>query len=673
MEKAFFFKRLSSWQMILIVLLAITALAVAIKSVIFNRYSLPPGNDDPMYIIIGKTFLEGKPIVAGYPPLVPLLFFLGGVTLTKIYGPLISSLLGLSSYLLIREITHNEYSAVIGCAIGATGSIFYAFEASLAWDNNAMFTSLVLGMILYWAFLKFNNADLRLRYLLLGLITSFLLGLVYILAFIFYFVILTNLITKIKRGFRFLVKGFLVFILPGLSSIPFILSSAEETVSNPLVVKNNILIPAAWIYFYNSFYTVNDLIFDSILITFAIIGVWIVYRFYKTGFNLLVLALLSPLGLALLFQFLGFTSFYSRFLELSLPPLLVLSSISIGHFSVLLLKKTRKKIISVLFVFFLITFTWGMMVQRLSVRVENDALIKQPELEAIQWLKDNTALDSTVAATYPIASWIEVLTGRRVVSGYHLLAALTTEDLLEMYRDVEIMQIANYFRQTGFFKVYDMSPISWTLSPMISEFSPENGEFMPVFWIDNGLSYINGKLLSESFKTYSLNDETYIVQGNDIEKKLEVNATDILISYNFTQSSGLKLTVFFDSQIASSPDDLIVSGQQVTTRYVPLSINFNNSSAISIYKDSTWNLLALNVTYESAKFVSISVHAKESGLIPKDTYTTLRQQLLTAYGIDYIVVFKPDPEGGWALSMLRQADKTVFENQGVAIFEVNSQ
>lgn len=175
MEKASFFRKLNSWQGILVALLLITGLSVAIKSIIFNRYYLPPGNDPPMYIIIGKTFLEGRPVVAGYPPLIPLLFFFGGITLTEIYGPLMSSLLGLSTYLLIKDITHDKYIAIIGCSIGATGSIFYAFEASLAWGNNAMLTSLVLGMILYWSFIRFNNVNSGFRYLLVGFVVSFLL------------------------------------------------------------------------------------------------------------------------------------------------------------------------------------------------------------------------------------------------------------------------------------------------------------------------------------------------------------------------------------------------------------------------------------------------------------------------------------------------------------------
>jgi hypothetical protein len=674
MKETSFFKKLSSREGVPIALLLITGLSFTIKYVIYNRYSLPPGNDPPMYIIIGKTFLEGRPVVAGYPPLIPLLFFFGGITLTKIYGPLISSLLGLSIYLLVKDITHQKLIATVGCAIGATGSIIYAFEASLAWGNNAMLTSLVLGMILYWLFIKFNNGNSGLRSLLLGLVASFLLGFVHILAFVFYFVICASLVLKLKRGVRFALKGFLVFVLPGISSIPFILSSAKETVSNPLVAATNNVVSVSWFYFYYPFYSFIDLIFDSTVILLAIIGIWVVHRFYRDSFSLLVLAVVSPVFLALLLQFLGFTTFYSRFLEFSLPPLLTLSSISLGHFSILLLRKSRKKIVAGFLVFLFISLTWGMMMQRLSIRVENDALsVRQFECEAFQWLNANTAGNSTIAATYPLATWIEVLSGRKVVSGYHELAAISTEGLLEKYRDVEIIQLANYYREIGFLRVYDMSPISWTLSPMVSVFSYDKGEFMPVFWIDNGLSYFNDSLLAESFKTYRLNNDTYVVQGDNIEKQLSMTPTNLSISYNFTQSSELDLTVFFYPEIASSLDDISVLGQQtVTCHHVSLVIKFNNASAILPYKDATWNLVGLKVSYKSATLASISVHTNVLGQIPNYNYTALRQQLLAKYKIDYIVVYKNAPEGGWAISMLREADKIAFENQDVAIFKVNS-
>jgi hypothetical protein len=208
---------------------------------------------------------------------------------------------------------------------------------------------------------------------------------------------------------------------------------------------------------------------------------------------------------------------------------------------------------------------------------------------------------------------------------------------------------------------------------MISVFSYDKGEFMPAFWVDNGLSYVNNKLLSESFKTYSLNTDTYIVQGDGIEKELLVNATNLSISYSFTQVSELQLTVFFNPEIASSLDDISIFRQQVTiSHYVPLLIEFNNASSISLYKDETWNLVGVKVTYESAGLASISVHTSVAGQIPNDDYSALRQQLLAKYEIDYIVVYKNEPEGGWKLSMLRKADKIVLENQDVAIFKVNS-
>lgn len=673
MEKTFLLKKLGSWQGVLIALLLITGLAVALKFIILNRYSLPPGNDPPMYIIIGKTFLEGRPVVAGYPPLVPLLFFFGGVTLTKIYGPLMSSFLGLSAYLLIKDITHQKMIAVVGCVLGAVGSIFYAFEASLAWGNNAMLTSLVLGTILCWSLTKFNDGNSGFSPLVVGSVASFLLGLVHILAFIFYFAVLAILMLKLKQGLRSALKGFLVFILPGLSSIPFILNSAKETVFNPLVANDNVGAPAGWFYSYSQFYTSIGLIFDSIVIVFAIIGIWVVHRFYRKGFNLLIIAVLSPIFLALLLQFLGFTTFYSRFLEFSLPPLLALSSISLGHFSTLSFRKRRKKAVAVLFIFSLIALTWGIMAQRLSARVENDALVRQPEYEAIQWLMDNTAANSTIAATYPLATWIEVLSGRRVVSGYHELAAISTGDLMMKYRDVEVIQLANYYRETGLFKVYEMEPLSWTLSPMVSAFSHDKGGFIPVFWIDDDLSYVDDKSLSASFTTYGLNADAYVVQGDSVEKQLIVNAENVSISYNFTQSSRLQLAVFFHPEIASSLDDISVLQQKiVTSRNVPLTIEFKNASTISPYQVAPWNLVGVKVTYESVRLASINVHTSGTSQIQNYDYSALRQQLLAAYGIDYVVVYKNGPQGGWALSMCRRADKTVFENQDVAIFKVNS-
>lgn len=651
------------------ILLLIIGLSFTARYVILNRYALPPGNDPPMYIIIGRTFLHGTPLVAGYPPLVPLIFCFLGVPITRIYGPLILSLFGVASYFFIKEITKNEFIAIIGCAIGATGSMFYFFEASLAWGNNAMLTSFVLSMILYWVFVKFDKGEANFYHLVIGSIVSFLLGLTHILAFIFYFVIAFNLILKSLKDIKFVLKGLCVFVLPGASSLPFIVNSAIETVANPPIPKG---VLSGWADF-NPAYSLLDIVFDFTMVFIALLGTLIVYKFYRNGFGILACSFIFPIPLAFLLQILHFPTFYSRILGFSLPPLLIFAAVCIGHFSALLLEKGMKKPIAVFLVILSISVIWTMMIYRLPLRVENDALNKVDEYDAIQWLTANISADSKIAATFPLAAWIEVITTRKVISGYHLLEAITTRELLEKYRDVEIIQIANYYRELGFFKVYDMSPLGWTLSPLICVYSYDQAKFIPFFWIDDGLSSVNGQPLGGSFTTWQLNTRAYTVEGKLTTKQLIVNAKSVSLFYSFTNLSRFQLTILLDSQIAQTLDEVYIMGQKIVIeRFVPIAIDFNGGATVSKYKDTTWNLIGIEVVYESTQDVRIEVYTTTIEPIPDNDYTALRDELLTMYSIDYIVVYKHDSKAGWALSMLRRAHMIVYENEAVAVFKVES-
>jgi len=662
-----------SRERIILAVLAMTGLSFIIKYLILNRYLLPPGNDAPMYMIMGKTFLEGKPLVAGYPPLVPLIFFFGGIPIAKVYGPLMSSLLGMVTYLILNELTHNKLIALIGCAIGAVGSVFYAYESSLAWGNNAMLTSLVLGMLLYWLFIRFSHAEARLYHFVICLVISFLLGLTHILAFIFYFVMIINLMFAGIKKARFALKGFLVFILPGLSALPFIINSAGETVENPSVRSNTLNVSGFGSI--NPSYSLLDIVFDIMILSLAVVGTYVLYRFYKPNSKILISGFGIPILLALSLQILQFPTFYARFLDFSIPPLIVLSSLSIGYFSASFLKKSKKQVAVALLVVILLTaLTWSIMIYRLSSRVENDALIRASEYEAIRWLTENTGSDSKIAATFPLGAWIEVLTGRKVISGFHQADAITTREPLRIYRDVEIMQLANYYRELGFFRVYEMSPLSGTLSPLISTYSYDRGKFINVLWVDEGLSYVNGRPLNQSLTKWQLSpDGTYVVEGEDATKQLSIQMKKVSISYNFTNPSKFQLTFFFNPEVAYRQEDAAILGPKIVVeRLAPIVVEARNATIIWYFRDATKGLLGIRIEYKSIKSVRIEVYTTSSEPIPNNDFTASRQQTMAAYNIDYIVVYKDGLESAWAVSMLKRADKAVFENRDVAIFKVES-
>jgi hypothetical protein len=503
-------------------------------------------------------------------------------------------------------------------------------------------------------------------------ICSSLLALTHFFSLIIYLSISICILLQFRKSINRIIKLTTCFIIPGLLSVPSILASIQESVPNLAAVKASSMIWTEASFWMNS----QLILFDLGVLSLAAVGFVLLYKRHRKAFQLLVCWASFPLIIPLVFELLGIPFFYTRPSQFSIAPIMLASScaFAINSNAVKITKineitKSKRSGILLMALITLIILANVTMAYRLSGRVENDGKIRWGEYAAIEWIRSNTEPNATIITDFPLASWTEVLTQRKVISGYHLLGAISTKNLLDLYKDTYAFTVSNFFIERGFIQVYDQGPFGWTNAPMVAIWSYDEGNFIPSIWIDNEYSSLNSLSLSGAFSEgYASPNYTMNILGSNVSKFVVVGEKDVLIHYNFTRASDITLAMYVNPEISSSVEAVRFENETVAiSGSIPIQVMVGKAK-VSVTKDLVWNLVRIDLKYENVSNISLNICAIINGSIPSDTYFATHRLIIDRYDVDYAVLWKHGENV--ATSMFNRMYYKVFENTDVAIYDV---
>jgi hypothetical protein len=542
-------------------------MSLAIRYFLLDVYSAPPSGDFGNYLNI-VNILEGTDVTGHglrYPPLfflilAPFIHVLGEIASLKIVAAAVASSSCVPMFLLAKR--WANYPAAIAVTILFTFS--QAMAEMTAWGGSPNFLAITFYIFtIYYMDRAFSpvrsfSKNALMAGVLAGLVfeahhlTAVVLGLTLVLFFLF---VLTWEGSSVKKkALKILVWMAVPAIVVSLPGLPTYLRIQNDLSSSlggygPASLTT-IFGPGGFGYLAGVYWLAWAGVFA---IGGATIGLLIYYkRQVRTYQLLLASSLVSPviLGTLIIGEAPGRVLFFMTI------PLLLGFGIFIVAFlrwanrlpSEVRLTRELKNLIVVLFATdVLIMSAAG--VQWMGFAVEWYHPVEDGDLDALDWIKENTAVDSTFATSGKMLAGHKE--GDRLgwwIQGYSERAAVMAgserfrlfEDELQATRDMNRFFSGTHVLENGRFQVSDQYPVAYRGNPEIAV--RQFGLYQPIVFLNDGMHMVTYREHPLSLEQYT---ETFVdAQRNEIqilstESTVATRATLVAEHFQFSRETVL--------------------------------------------------------------------------------------------------------------------------------------
>jgi hypothetical protein len=391
-------------KLIWLFLFLIVFISFIVKFVALNKYEAPPSPDYGNYLTqvnilngldVGGNGLRYNPIYFLFLDL--FLRFFEPFTALKILSALVFSIAAIPFYFLAKKFSNSDLAAVVS-------SIFFIFfelySEMIAWGGGPNFLGFSFMLLTIFFLLEAFQVRSIKNYVLTGICLSLVVGTHFLVAaftifLVIFFVFFSILFSKNSRK-SILKVSLLCLFVSILLSLPY-----AQLYLNFLGNSSSGLVTLNFSQLYNAFFGVTSVFTTTffVILIIASLGLFGLAKYFKTNkTNALFLAclFLAPLILAL------FTDQPNRWFYFLPIPLFI----SFGLFLKYLfesIKGARKEIIIVAFSLILLigVQTTVSSLNRLSVSMDYYQSVGVDEIEAFNWIKQNTLPNAVFATSGP--------------------------------------------------------------------------------------------------------------------------------------------------------------------------------------------------------------------------------------------------------------------------------
>lgn len=375
------------------------------KFVALNRYETPPSPDYGNYLtqvdIINGHDLRGYGL--RYNPLFFLLLdvvlkFFDEFTALKVTASLVFSIIGVPFFLLVRKLSSSNLAGLISTWFFV---FFEGFSEMIAWGGNPNFLGFSFMLLTLFFLFSAMEEPSKKNILLTGFFLSLVIGTHFLVAFFLIFSLLLFIILAYifnRRSRSTIVKVLLASSFVGVVfSLPYCLvyqtfltqSSTDLFRLDFLRQVSELAYGLSWMFRTQAL----------VMVIIAALGIFALSRYFKENKNIglaLTCLFLAPFLLAL------FTEEPGRwFLFLPIPMMLCFGLYLKNLF--IAIKEARKEILLLTLCFILIISadTTVSSISRLEGAIDYYQTIGNDEIQALTWIKENTASNAVFATSGP--------------------------------------------------------------------------------------------------------------------------------------------------------------------------------------------------------------------------------------------------------------------------------
>jgi hypothetical protein len=638
-----------------------------------------------------------------YPPIYPILLnlflaFLDEITALKVCAALVYSLVAVPYFFATREMFGGGVFPVVASLL-ITFNMFYSEMMGWGGNANVLAFAFLIAFLIFWV--NGLKGGSKRDIILAAFFLSLAVGSHYLLAayLLFFFLVFLSLILLLWRishetlAFKPLAKNVIMIGLIGLAfSVPYIftykhlLNSAATHETNFTLADQRTL--------GLSFYVIYQSLLNIVFVILGIIGIGFLIKENKPwGLTLAVLFISGCLPIF-------FTLHPARWV-LFWPIPIFLGVIAFIRDLALKLKRVHRiiRVSAVISMAFLIFVYMLCSVPYLYDRVFYYGILKPQFLDALEYIKWNTAADSVIATSGPFKRggeggghnygwWIEGYADRRSVATSYLR-------FLIYYDEREIAENANILFSGTYVLLNDFVMAAETLPAGLGnpEISVNIGDFYEklLFFADNETIITCGSnnitLSSAKWNTTFTGSiiETVYNKKDLILINRDVYISDdstIEVSFKINQGNGIDVTKisiplfradFVDLNSYCNISDKHIALDMTTSigAYVKLNIivDYEGRVALSFPKvGQKFVLFTFNNPKGTIKFRFILPKLVSAGSGQMKCFNAY--ELIEQMGIDYIMVnVNRRREFEW-FSKDKSCFLEVFENEEIAIFKV---
>lgn len=693
-----------------------------IKFTTLNKYAAPPGADYGNYLM-QVNILNGNDVTGfglRYNPLFfvlldPFLLFFDALTALKVVASLVFSTAAIPFFLLAKKLSNSNLAALI---TSWTFLFFEGFSEMIGWGGNPNFLGFSFMLLTLFFFVSSFEDPSKKNILLTGFSLSLVIGTHFLVTaiavlFLFVFAILTLALNR-KNFKRSIIISLSIIGVSALFSLPYIpvytaffKDSSSSLVSFNLFNGVNAAIAGLEWMFRDQY---------LIILAMTALGVLALYTHAKKNRNdsiILLSLFMVPFILGLL------TENPDRwFYFLPIPVMLSFALCLGGLFKAIKDKGTLKVPLVLCFILVIVVGTTITGISRLDTAVDYYQTIGNDELQALNWIKNETYPNATFATSGSNTNiggggnsyswWIEGYSERECIPAGPP-ALYTYADERSQVEAANNIFAGTYTFEYGNMRVSEDYP-SGMCNPEIAGYI--DGQYQNLLFLSDGEELITFSPLGNNQTVWSeaplyavnktvnmyysgtLGNATFVYEWPNLKVTRSVimdggQSVDVVFELEPANSTLQEFTVnvwgafyssleSFDVQNSSiTLQQKLQTNDQVETRIAVLSTNGEIEHAQVFAKDPEYSMTLATYSLKPLQddlsvHLRISIITKMSGASNNNTINLYNAyDLLKDMEIDYIFLNK-----GWTDEYNRflsdsEHYRMVFENGSIVIFRVN--